>query len=1329
MTRTLPTPPPIHRRHLKQAGLSFSQESLWFLQQLDPENNAYNSIFLQKIIGGVDPFALEQAFNEVVRRHEPLRTVYPNYAGRPVQVIQLFETVSLPFVDFSGLSGDEQEQAIRRYVSEHGDQPFDLQKGPLVRFALLHKAQNEDILFFCTHHMNSDAWSRQILLNELMQFYDAFRSGKKLSLPELPIQYSDFALWQRDWLSGETLETYIDHWKNILSGDLPVLELPTDRPRPVVQSFRGGRYHFRFSHAQALQMKEFCQRERMTRFQLLLAAYALLLMRYSGQEDIIIGCPFANRSNTEMDGLVGLFVNTLPIRLNSLGNPTGREFLNQVRKVMLDAFTWQAAPFEALVSEISPERDLSRTPIFQVVINQRNVPVHPVSIEGLEMENIPRENAPSPFDLSLEFDEDKDGTLDASLQYNVELFDENTIIHMVAHFQNLLGELLMKADRPIGNLEMLAPSERQRIVGEWTKTVPEYPREKCLQQLFEEQVERTPEKVAIVFEDQQLTYRELNARANQMAHYLRSLGVGPDVLVGICLERSIEMVIGLLGILKAGGAYVPLDPAYPQERIAFMLEDSQAPFLVTHLGHAEKLSALSAKVIRMDTDAGNLARQAEQNLPINIQPDNLAYAIYTSGSTGKPKGVLVSHYNVVRLFQATQTWFRFDEHDVWTLFHSYAFDFSVWEIWGALLYGGQLIVVPYLVSRSPEAFYNLLIRAQVTVVNQTPSAFYQLSQADESAGGQGLSLRWIIFGGEALDFQRLRPWFDRHGDERPILVNMYGITETTVHATYRPLSRRDLALGAVSAIGVPIPDLRIYLLDSHMQVVPVGVTGEIYVGGAGVALGYLNRPELSAERFVHDPFSTEAGPRLYKTGDLARWRPMGQLEYLGRRDSQVKVRGYRIELGEIEAAIGQYLDVHQVIVLVREEQPGDKRLVAYIVTASGTNPDTDKLRGFLREKLPNYMIPSTLVQMDAFPLTYNGKVDRQALPSPDSGVGTDRYLAPRNDTETRLALIWQEILGVTRVGVRDNFFELGGHSLLAVRLFSRIQEEFGQALPLMLLFQDGTVEMIAKSLGGEETTSHPQGIVPIRPEGSELPLFIVSAGLYMRALALALSSDRPVYSLNSSKNGRLVYHKTIQETARIHFHNLVDFYPQGPYLLLGHSAHGYFALELARLLIEAGKEVAFLGLLDTFPPGSKLKANPVDRMKIHFLNLQEKSFAEILQYFKDSAQRFATRWQKRASTEARLIEHFERKGSVRAVRYSLVHAYKPEPYAGKVTLFSATQRPANKDTKPMEAWANTLTGPFAIVPIPGDHMSALKPPLVTDLAKKIEVLLPRRKNA
>nr|NCS43449.1 amino acid adenylation domain-containing protein [Microcystis aeruginosa BS11-05] len=624
----------------------------------------------------------------------------------------------------------------------------------------------------------------------------------------------------------------------------------------------------------------------------------------------------------------------------------------------------------------------------------------------------------------------------------------------------------------------------------------DYPADKCIHQLFEEQVERTPNDVAVVFEEQQLTYNELNRRANQLAHYLQSLGVKPDELVGICVERSLEMIVGLLGILKAGGAYVPLDPDYPQERLSFMLEDSQVKVLVTQAKLVESIPEHQAQLICLDTEWEKIAQNIPSNPESGVKPDNLTYIIYTSGSTGKPKGVLVNHANVVRLFAATDSWYHFNSNDVWTLFHSYAFDFSVWEMWGALLYGGRLVVVPYLVTRSPEAFYQLLCQEKVTILNQTPTAFRQLIQVEESLKGSfpplsrgvrgdrssttdnDLSLRLVIFGGEALEINSLQPWFNRHGDQCPQLVNMYGITETTVHVTYRPLSMTDLDSTA-SVIGCPIPDLQVYLLDQYLQLVPVGVPGEMYVGGAGVTKGYLNRPELTTERFIPSPFEkdevipptplnkggTQGGAKLYKTGDLARYLPKGELEYLGRIDNQVKIRGFRIELGEIEALLASHPQIWETVVIVRDDTTGDKRLVAYIVPQSEKTITINEIRQFLKAKLPSYMVPNAFVILDALPLTANGKIDRRALPpSESSSEPSEKYVAPRNPIEDILVNVWSEILKVEKVGINDNFFELGGHSLLATKLVAQIRDRLKIELPLRQLFNTATLAELAQGI-------------------------------------------------------------------------------------------------------------------------------------------------------------------------------------------------------------------------------------------------------------------------
>jgi amino acid adenylation domain-containing protein len=1321
MTKAIPpAPPPIQNRHLKQASLSFSQESLWFLQQLDPENIAYNSKFLLKFSGGIDPPTLERALNELVHRHEPLRTVYPNQGGRPVQIIHPFESFSLPFKDFSGLPEDEKEPAIRGYTSDHGNQPFDLQRGPMVRFAILHITRVEDYLFICTHHIGFDAWSWQILISELMELYDAFLSGKEPILPELPIQYADYAVWQREWLSGKMLTTYIEHWKNILSGDLSILELPTDRARPVLQTFRGARYHFRLPSGISSQLKVFCRTERMTPFQVLLAAYALLLGRYTGQEDIIMGCPFANRSRPEQDGVVGMFVNTLPIRVDLQGNPSVREFLGQVRTVMLDAFTWQAAPFDALVSEISPQRDLSRTPIFQVTINLRDVPKRPISIKGLEVENILRENDPSPFDISIEFDDNKDGTLEASLQYNTDLFDENSIIHMAAHYQNLLEELLMKTGSPIAELEMLTPSEWRRFVVDKNNNVKDFP-QVCIQDLIAGHAEKNPEALAITCNGNSLTYGDLEKKANRLAHYLRANGVKAECRVGIYLPRSEKTIVALLAILKAGGAFVPIDLSYPAKRIAYMVKDSD-PLAIVTLSHLSVQLPNQIRKISLDSESKSIDT-CEPGRPVSVtKNDSLAYVMYTSGSTGRPKGAMNVHKGVVNYLTHMTNQFQFGASDRVVQFTSLSFDPSVWSILGTLSYGGTLFLIDDNHMRNPDSIYAAIIDHQATYIDLVPTMLRAICEFVPAGEQKKNNLRVITLGGEILwetDVELARRVFG----ESVQLVNQYGPTECSIWTTnYSIPPRLPNGLQAVP-IGKPISNERSYVLDNLFRPVLPGVKGELFIGGIGVGCGYWNQPELTAERFLSDPF--QPGDRMYRTGDIVRKLSDGTIYFMGRSDDQVKIRGYRVELSEIEAVVNEFPGVREAAV-VFWRQNGPETLAAYITVREGQQEQIeDHLHAYLADRLPFYMLPSTIMVLDEMPLTPNRKIDRHAMARPEAGAGEDHFLAPRNDIETRLVSIWKEILEIERVGVRDNFFELGGHSLLAVRLIARIQEEFGQSPPLLLLFKNGTVEALEESLTRAEKSSYPRGIIPVQTEGNEPPLFLIQT--YARELAIALAPGRPVYVVDALENGEQEHQKSVQDTAKTLYHNLVDYYPQGPYLLMGHSASGYFTLELARLLIQSGQEVALLGLLDTFPPGNRRYADQLDRLKFHINNLLDEKLPGILQYIESSIRRFSIRWWRRMM-HAKMIERYEQDRQVEGIRKPLISSYKPEPFEGRVTIFAATNRPWLMRWRTMELWNKTLTNKPYIVPVPGNHISMLHPPHVALLAKKIEALLPHQEN-
>ncbi|HEU0079781.1 MAG TPA: amino acid adenylation domain-containing protein, partial [Longimicrobiaceae bacterium] len=845
--------------------------------------------------------------------------------------------------------------------------------------------------------------------------------------------------------------------------------------------------------AQAL--RALARREGATLFAVLLAGFQALLARYSGSEDVPVGTAVAGRTRLETEGLIGFFVNTLVLRGDLSGGPTGRALVEQARERVLEAHVHQDVPFEKLVEELRVERTRAHSPLFQAMFTfDPGAAGEGLRLGDVEAEVLAAHGAREKFDLTLGIGDDGE-RLTGGLSYRTDLWEAATIERMAGHFTALLEGLARDPERRVSELPLLGAAERGLLLEEWNQAEGAYLAERTLHGLFAEQAARTPEAVAVAYEGERLSYGELERRSNRLAHRLRRLGVGPEARVALCIERSPEMLVGVLGILKAGGAYVPLDPAYPAERLAYVLEDCGAAVLVTQEALLAALPRHRAETVCLDRDCAEIERESTEAPGDGAAPGSLAYVIYTSGSTGRPKGVMVTHANVVRLFRATDAWFGFGAEDVWTLFHSYAFDFSVWEIWGALLHGGRLVVVPYLTSRSPEAFLRLLRQEGVTVLNQTPSAFRQLIQAEGNVGAPSdLALRVVVFGGEALELESLRPWMDRHGDERPRLVNMYGITETTVHVTYRPITRGDLEAGRGSVIGRAIPDLRIYLLDAHGQPVPVGVAGEICVGGAGVARGYLDREELTRERFVADPF--RAGERIYRSGDLARYRADGELEYLGRADQQLKVRGFRIEPGEIEAALLAQAGVREAVVVARGEG-AERRLVAY-VTGEG-KVDGRGLREGVRERLPEYMVPAAVVVLESIPLTPNGKTDRRALPDPQWSAPGDAYVAPRTEVEEILCGIWSTVLGAGRVGVTDDFFGLGGHSLLATQVAARAEAALGVEVPLRALFEAPTVAGLAERVevgirvgGGVQA----EPVVRVPRDGTPLPLSFAQQRLW-----------------------------------------------------------------------------------------------------------------------------------------------------------------------------------------------------------------------------------------
>jgi amino acid adenylation domain-containing protein len=937
--------------------------------------------------------------------------------------------------------------------------PFDLAVAPLLRVWLLEVSATEHLLVVCLHHIVADGWSLDVLFDQLTELYNRTHAGQHVERQPLPLQYLDYAAWQRNRLQGSDLERRLEPWRARLADVPAVLPLPTDRPRPAVASDRGAVLRRVVPTGLVAELTRLAGVEDATLSMALLAGWASLLHRYSGQDDIVVGLPLAGRNRVELEGLIGLFVNTLPLRVSLSGRPSFRELVRRARDVVLEALAEQDLPFERLVEVLQPERSLAHAPVFQVLFDLQNVPRYGQGLTGLHVEPVELDTGTTKFDLTLSMERRPD-ELHAVFNYSLDLFSAATVTRMAAHLQILLEAAAAHPDQPVARLPLCTQAEQELAVAGNRATEPSAG-SRPIHELVTEQALRRPQAIAARCGGAELTYAELDDRAMRLAWRLRDLGVGPEVLVGICVERSLAMVVGLLAILKAGGAYVPLDPAYPPDRLAFMLGDTRAPVLITHEHLLDRLPRGRVATVLLDGDAERVPAGPPRPLP-QADPGNPAYVIYTSGSTGTPKGVQVSHGNLVGLFQGTRRWFGFNETDVWSVFHSYAFDVSAWELWGALLHGGRAVVVPYLTSRSPEVLLELLRREHVTILSQTPSAFSALLATEASAADEtGPALRLVVLAGEALQPETLRPWLDRQEQTHPAVINMYGTTETTVHSTYRLLGLADLDPASGSPVGVPIAGVGVWVLDGELQPVPVGVAGQVYIGGAGVARGYLGRPGLTAERFVPDPFAVDGHPgRLYRTGDRARWRADGSLEFLGRLDHQLKVRGFRIEPAEVEAALTAHPAVRQAVVTARADPGGGDQLVAYLVGAERAS--VEGLRSWLERRLPAWMVPSVFVWLEALPLTPSGKLDRRALPAPPPARPelAEGFVGPRTPAERALAEIWCEVLGLERVGIHDDFFDLGGHSLLAVQVLARLRRVFCIDLPVQKLFSSRTIERL-----------------------------------------------------------------------------------------------------------------------------------------------------------------------------------------------------------------------------------------------------------------------------
>ncbi|MGG4112793.1 non-ribosomal peptide synthetase DhbF [Bacillus subtilis] len=1321
--------------------LSFAQRRLWFLHCLEGPSPTYNIPVAVRLSGELDQGLLKAALYDLVCRHESLRTIFPESQGTSYQHI-LDADQAHPELHVTEIA----EKELSDRLAEAVRYSFDLAAEPAFRAELFVIGPDEYVLLLLVHHIVGDGWSLTPLTRDLGTAYAARCHGRSPEWAPLAVQYADYALWQQELLGNEDdpnslIAGQLAFWKETLKNLPDQLELPTDYSRPAEPSHDGDTIHFRIEPEFHKRLQELARANRVSLFMVLQSGLAALLTRLGAGTDIPIGSPIAGRNDDALGDLVGLFINTLVLRTDTSGDPSFRELLDRVREVNLAAYDNQDLPFERLVEVLNPARSRATHPLFQIMLAFQNTPDAELHLPDMESSLRINSVGSAKFDLTLEISEDRlaDGTpngMEGLLEYSTDLFKRETAQTLADRLMRLLEAAESDPDEQIGNLDIFAPEERSSMVTDWQSVSEKIPHA-CLPEQFEKQAALRPDAIAVVYENQELSYAELNERANRLARFLISEGVGPEQFVALALPRSLEMAVGLLAVLKAGAAYLPLDPDYPADRIAFMLKDAQPAFIMTNTKAANHIPPVEnvPKIVLDDPELAEKLNTYPAENPKNkdrtqpLSPLNTAYVIYTSGSTGVPKGVIIPHQNVTRLFAATEHWFRFSSDDIWTMFHSYAFDFSVWEIWGPLLHGGRLVIVPHHVSRSPGAFLRLLVKEGVTVLNQTPSAFYQFMQAEREQPdlGQALSLRYVIFGGEALELSRLEDWYNRHPENRPQLINMYGITETTVHVSYIELDRSMAALRANSLIGCGIPDLGVYVLDERLQPVPPGVAGELYVSGAGLARGYLGRPGLTSERFIADPFGPP-GTRMYRTGDVARLRADGSLDYVGRADHQVKIRGFRIELGEIEAALVQHPQLEDAAVIVREDQPGDKRLAAYVIPSEETF-DTAELRKYAAERLPDYMVPAAFVTMKELPLTPNGKLDRKALPALDFAAAVTGR-GPRTPQEEILCDLFMEVLHLPRVGIDDRFFDLGGHSLLAVQLMSRIREALGVELSIGNLFEAPTVAGLAERLEMGSSQSALDVLLPLRTSGDKPPLFCVhpAGGLSWcyAGLMTNIGTDYPIYGLQARGIGqREELPKQLDDMAADYIKQIRTVQPKGPYHLLGWSLGGNVVQAMATQLQNQGEEVSLLVMLDAYPNHFlPIKEAPDDEEALIALlalgGYDPDSLGDKPLDFEAAIEILRRDGSALASLDETVILNLK---NTYVNSVGILGSYKPKTFRGNVLFFRSTIIPEWFDPIEPDSWKPYINGQIEQIDIDCRHKDLCQPEPLAQIGKVLAVKL------
>ncbi|MGH9775269.1 MAG: non-ribosomal peptide synthetase [Candidatus Acidiferrales bacterium] len=1313
--------------------LSFAQERVWLHSQIAPDLPFYNESATIHRHGPLDIAILERCLAEIIERHEAWRTTFHVANGQPVQIVHPATAgFALPQVDLTRIPQTQREVEARRIFSDEARRLFDLEKGPLVRFLLAKFRDDEYRLFLTLHHIIFDGVSIfSVFLPELLALYDAFSKGKPSPLAELEIQYGDYADWQRQAQPSESLDEHLAYWRRQLQGNLPVLELPTDRSRPHSQTYRGAMHTFVLPTELGDALRALGQQESVSLFMILVASFAALLHRYSGQDDILIGSATAGRDSSQIQNLLGLFLNTVVICTDLSGRPSFRELLCRIREATLGAMQHDAAPFERLVQEFQPKRDRSRSPLFQVMLTLE--PQVQLRDPNWQLKTLEADTKTAKYDLYPNFDARPDGIW-CRMTYNSALFDAATISRMGAHWQTLLNAAVTDPARPVVELPLLTEAERGQILVEWNDTVRQFSQTMCVHQLIEAQVERTPNRVAVTCRGKSLTYRELNARANQLARHLQALGVRPGIVVGICLERSNEMLIALLATLKTGSAYVPCDPSHPEGRLGFMLSDSQAKVLVTCDNFRNRFSIFDGAIACLDSDHRAITAHPAENLCVGITPEAVAYVIYTSGSTGQPKGVQVEHRSLVNFLTSMKVNPGITEKDVLLAVTTVSFDIAALELYLPLTVGARIILASRETAMDGWQLCEELKRSRVTMMQATPATWRLLIVA----GWKGEQKFKILCGGEKLTRKLANQLVDR----AKRVWNLYGPTETTVWSTVQRLTRSD---GPVR-IGHPIGNTQVYVLDARGELLPAGVPGELCIGGTGVARGYLNRPELTAEKFIPNPFHN--GERIYRTGDLARFSPDGSLEYLGRTDHQMKIRGHRVEPGEIESVLLGCRGVREAVVVAQGATSADVRLVAYWTAAHTPAPPASDLRNALLKKLPVHMVPSAFVQLDSIPVTPSGKVDRKLLSARtgmESPMGTC-FLAPRDETENRLAAIWKDTLSLPEIGIEDDFFELGGHSLLVAKLSSRIEKEFGQRLTMAAIFEARTIARQADLLKSARLTRHGIEIVPIKPSGSRQPFFCVSGGPKFLPLAERLGEEQPFLGLSLEPELAEYLHApySLEEIAGHMVRVIRTEQPRGPYFVGGFCLNGLIAYEIAQQLIGHGEQVGLVALFEA--------ANPVPSQGLAKKTLvkdiagrleRKRLMSHISRILKPGEMDLESYLRVRINDLRRDLRHLithtwidvqlhmlgGRLRKLNQIVYAAAKLYRPGLYQGRAAFFRCSQGVSDARGLPDGGWSELIPANFHIYEIPGDHLGILSEPGVDLLAEVLRDAIMRAQES